>query len=82
MQLKLKFTFADTESVQWNPIDRRPGIDSDAEIWKSYLNEAAHHDRENITSWNQSMDVMLVFVRTSFSTCCHSLDIELTVLHA
>ena len=35
----------------------------EGEIWKTYVDEATKKDKENITNWNQSIDVLLVFVR-------------------
>ncbi|KII89361.1 hypothetical protein PLICRDRAFT_175554 [Plicaturopsis crispa FD-325 SS-3] len=52
----------DTESVKnLLPNDLQPGLGIDAQIWKNYLEEATQHDRDNITGWNQNMDVILIF---------------------
>ncbi|KII89394.1 hypothetical protein PLICRDRAFT_59024, partial [Plicaturopsis crispa FD-325 SS-3] len=29
--------------------------------WKDYLDEATQHDKDTIISWNQNMDVILIF---------------------
>ncbi|KII89334.1 hypothetical protein PLICRDRAFT_175535 [Plicaturopsis crispa FD-325 SS-3] len=50
------------EPVQWEVPFLEPGVNKDAQIWKSYLDEAAQQDKDNIMSWNQNMDVILVFV--------------------
>lgn len=38
------------------------GISENAPIWKYYVQEANFYDKENITNWSQTMDVLLVFV--------------------
>jgi hypothetical protein len=43
--------------------DLEPDITPEAQIWKSYAEEATEQDKGTIANWNQSMDVILVFVR-------------------
>lgn len=43
--------------------DLEPDITPEAQIWKSYAEEALQQDKDTIANWNQSMDVILVFVR-------------------
>jgi hypothetical protein len=40
------------------------GIPWDSPVWKNYMEEAKHQDENVIRNWNQSMDVILIFV------CC------------
>ena len=40
-----------------------PEEEEQGKIWKTYVDEATKKDKENITNWNQSIDVLLVFVR-------------------
>jgi len=46
--------------------DLEPDITPEAQIWKSYAEEAMQQDKDTIANWNQSMDVILVFVRVFF----------------
>lgn len=39
-----------------------------ARVWRVYLDEAQKEDALMIDGWNRSMDVLLVFVRTTFLT--------------
>ncbi|KII89358.1 hypothetical protein PLICRDRAFT_60023, partial [Plicaturopsis crispa FD-325 SS-3] len=34
---------------------------TDAQIWDTYLEEATKHDKDDIISWNQILDVILIF---------------------
>ena len=47
--------------------DLEPDITPEAQIWKSYAEEAMQQDKDTIANWNQSMDVILVFVRVLFN---------------
>jgi hypothetical protein len=38
------------------------GIPWDSPVWKNYMEEAKHQDEHVIRNWNQSMDVILIFV--------------------
>jgi hypothetical protein len=43
------------------------GIPEDSALWEDYVQEAEQQDSENVANWNQTMDVLLVFVRFFFS---------------
>lgn len=44
-------------------LDSKELTEEEKTIWKTYVDEATKQDKENITNWNQSIDVLLVFVR-------------------
>lgn len=64
----------DSDPIQWDFPHLEPGIDKDAQIWKSYLDEASQQDKDNVMSWNQNMDVILVFV-SSMNAIYYDTDI-------
>lgn len=41
------------------------GVPTDADMWKYYIEEAEQHDKGSIGDWNQTMDVILVFVSSA-----------------
>jgi len=60
--------------------DLEPDITPEAQIWKSYAEEAMQQDKDTIANWNQSMDVILVFVRVFFKNICHSVHLNFSRL--
>lgn len=57
-------------------LDSKELPEEEKTIWKTYVDEATKQDKENITNWNQSIDVLLVFVRPFLS--CDSLPSLIT----
>ena len=51
-------------------LDSKELPEEEKTVWKTYVDEATKQDKENITNWNQSIDVLLVFVRP-FLSCDH-----------
>ncbi|KAG8704066.1 hypothetical protein FRC09_003793 [Ceratobasidium sp. 395] len=51
------------------------GLDRDAQVWEVYVDETDRSDRELVKSWNDSLDVLLIFV-TLFSAITTALVIE------
>jgi hypothetical protein len=42
---------------------------ADAEIWRTYVSEAAEYDKTLIASWNEDLDTLLIFV--CLKSSCH-----------
>jgi hypothetical protein len=34
----------------------------DSNVWRTYIAAAGSHDKDMVDSWNQSLDVLLIFV--------------------
>jgi hypothetical protein len=49
--------------------DQPLGLSEDSDIWEDYLQEAELQDSEKIANWNQTMDVLLVFVSFVLHVC-------------
>jgi hypothetical protein len=62
LAISIAHIITDVESFK-DVDDLEPDITPEAQIWKSYAEEAMQRDKDTIANWNQSMDVMLVFVR-------------------
>lgn len=63
-----------------DPFGSQTGISSDAAIWQSYMEEAQRQNKNIVSNWNQSMDVILIFV--SYFSLPFSYGCSLTVFQA
>jgi hypothetical protein len=52
-------------SFEADPSSGIAGVDAD--IWKVYVSEATDFDKSLVASWNEDLDVLLIFVCPSFS---------------
>jgi hypothetical protein len=59
-------TSAQHDRSNYSTSDQPLGLSEDSDIWEDYVQEAELQDSEKIANWNQTMDVLLVFVSFMF----------------
>lgn len=59
---------SDNYEARYPPDPNGEEIGEDARVWRVYLDEAEAHDAEMVGQWKDTVDSLLVFVSSLYST--------------